>query len=120
MGEGNIFALCVSPHFDAGGGRGGEGIPIPGQSGGGGFTPISGQGWGYPISGRGVLDWAPPPIKTGWGYPHPVERQSIYAVGGMPLAFTQEDFLVSNTIVVQSVRVKGGMFHSDLFYYIST
>ena len=46
------------------------------------------------------LDWVPP-IRAGWGYPPPPlpRRQSsrastCYAAGGMPLAFTQEDFLV--------------------------
>ena len=46
-----------------------------------------------------------PPTMTGWGTPHhdwigypPIRQSSIvstcYMVGGMPLAFTQEDFLV--------------------------
>ena len=68
-----------------------------------------------PGSGKGY----PPPFKTGWDIPHPrldgvpiqsktgsgttppppVRRQSSivstrYVAGGMPLAFTQEDFLV--------------------------
>ena len=60
----------------------------------GGITPSrSGpRSGGYP----GI-----PPIVTGtrWEYPPPVRRQSsiasiCYAASGMPLAFTQEDFLV--------------------------
>ena len=65
----------------------------------------------YPTHQR--LDGVPPPSRTGWGTPHPrldeatspipppptVRRQiskasTCYAAGGMPLAFTQEDFLV--------------------------
>ena len=73
---------------------------VPGQDGGtwaytqsrirwGGGTP----GWmGYSLS------------RTRWCTPPPVGRQS-YTAGGMPLAFTQEDFLVSCvytlTIIVQ-------------------
>ena len=70
-------------------------------------APIK-TGWGYPIdigleypypSLQSGLDGVPP-VRTGWGTPSPVRRQSskastCYAVGGMPLAFTQEDFLVS-------------------------
>ena len=61
------------------------GVPIPGPGGEG--TPI--QLWmGYPS-----------PSMTGWGTP-PIRREisiesTCYAGGGMPLAFTQEDFLVS-------------------------
>ena len=50
--------------------------------------------WGNPRSGRmGV----PPPVGLD-GVPHPGDSSSTastcYAVGGMPFAFTQEDFLV--------------------------
>ena len=60
---------------------------------------------GVPLSG---LDGGPTPIRTGWEYPLPARtgwanlpsfRQSsiastCYAAGGVPLAFTQGDFLV--------------------------
>ena len=46
-------------------------------------------------------DWMPPPHRDWMGYPPPppIGRQSsiastCYAEGSMPLAFTQEDFLV--------------------------
>ena len=97
-----------------------QGTPCPGQDGG---TPLSRTGWGTPLSGLdgvplcqglngvspppnprldGVPSSPPPPSKTGWGTlipPPPIKRQSsmastCYAVSGMALAFTQEDFLV--------------------------
>ena len=65
-------------------------------------------GWGTPnlrwsTPHHQDLTGVPPTIKTWPGYPHPgmgyPPRQSsiastCYAVGGMPLAFMQEDFLV--------------------------
>ena len=84
--------------------------------------------WGYPISGldRGVplwpgldgvppwpgLDGVPPSGQDWMGYPlppsqnwmgYPLIRQSsivstCYVAGGMPLAFTQQDFLVSSSV----------------------
>ena len=98
----------------------GMGYPIPGLDGGGGIPSMcqcvflvlfdrdpGGQGvlWGtLPCPG---LDGVPP-VQDWMGYvqdwmgyptPRPVRRQSsiantCYAAGGMPLAFTQEDFLV--------------------------
>ena len=85
---------------------GGESTPIPGQDGGYpipdqdgvpptisrmGYHPMA--GWGYSLS----AGWGDPPsqVKTGGSTPN---WNSIactcYAAGGMPLAFTQEDFLV--------------------------
>ena len=109
MREGNIYTWeCLSVHHWCGGGTpsqvwgdpisglggtpskvwmGGTlsqvwGVPHPrsGWWGGGGYL-IPGLAWGYPIPG---LDRR---------VPHPSERA---AAGGMPLAFTQEDFLVTN------------------------
>ena len=58
--------------------QGGEGVPTPG-----GYLPWT---WGNP----GV-----PPVQT-WGIPPPPSRASTsYVAGGMPVTFTQEDFLVS-------------------------
>ena len=51
--------------------------------------------WGTPqpgLDGGGYLGY--PPIMTGWGTPPPTIASAGYAAGGMPLAFTQEDFLV--------------------------
>ena len=50
---------------------------------------------------HGGIPRVPPSTRTGWGTPPPPIRQSsiastCYAAGGMPLAFTQEDFLVTN------------------------
>ena len=70
----------------------GMGVPPPPMSGlDGGTTPSRLDG-GTPLSGLGGGTTPPPP-------PPPIRRQSsrvstCYAVGGMPLAFTQEDFLV--------------------------
>ena len=63
-----------------------------------GYTP--GPGTGYPSQ---TWDWVPPwtwdgvlPPGPGTGYPPPriAITCSGYAAGGIPLAFTQEDFLV--------------------------
>ena len=76
------------PHLRSGLGR----REVPHLRSGGGGTPS--QGEGYPISGG---------IPHVWGVPHlcppPLITQSsiastCYAVGGVPLEFTQEDFLV--------------------------
>ena len=63
--------------------------PGPGLVGGGGFPPTRPGWWG-------VLPPPPPGLD---GVPPPLIRQSsiastCYPAGGMPLAFTQEDFLV--------------------------
>ena len=97
MGGGPGPMSRVVPSLRSGGGypmSGLGGYPISGPggypiSGPGGGTPSQVQG-GYPISGLGRY-----PI-SGPGYP---PRQisiasSFYVAGGMPLAFTQEDFLV--------------------------
>ena len=87
MGEGNILSLCVSSHLDGGGGGG---VYLPSQAGVG--TPFPGLDGGVTLfPDRGV------PTFLGWGGGYPY-RNSIactcYTAGGMPLAFTQEDFLV--------------------------
>ena len=91
----------------------GGGYPIPGLKGWGypGYPP--GQVWmegGTPSQVWGVL-WVPssqvwmvggypgyPLVRSGWGTPPPIRQSSIastcYTAGGMPVAFTQEDFLV--------------------------
>ena len=87
----------------------GGGVPHPVDWG----YPIPGPGGGYPIqlTVPPVQDWMRYPLsRTGWGTPPcprldgvpppPVRRQSsiasstCYVAGGMPLAFTQEDFLM--------------------------
>ena len=101
----------------------GGGYPIPGMDGGTPFqawtergTPLFRPGMGYPHLDLGWgtpiqtwdgippgQDWmvtVHPPTRTEWGTPPPpIRRQSsiantCYAAGGMPLALTQEDFLV--------------------------
>ena len=73
MGEGNIFTLCVNPHFDL---EGGGGVPHP-RSGLGGWYQIPGldrggtpsQVWpgGVPHPRSGL--WGVPLSRTGWGTP---------------------------------------------------
>ena len=70
-----------------------------------GEYPISGLGRGYPIPGLDGGGGVPHP-RSGWcggvpGVPPLPTRQSsiastFYAAGGVPLAFTQEDFLVND------------------------
>ena len=69
-------------------------------------------GWGYPLLGLDGLHcigtgWVYPPHKDWMGYPpwsrldgvpppsREIRRQNSYVADGMPLAFKQEDFLVS-------------------------
>ena len=92
------------------------GVTWPGLHGEGGY-PIPGLGVGPHLrSGGGV----PHPRSGWWGYPdqvwmggvpHPTIRQSsiastCYAAGGVPLAFTQEDFLVGTVFIpkLSSIR----------------
>ena len=83
----------------------GGGVPDPALEGrvpdpaldGGGTPTLDG---GYPISG-GV----PHPMSGGAypGYPPPTEIASTcygYAAGGVPLAFTQEDFVIASLTTV--------------------
>ena len=93
-----------------------------------GGTPFPGLDWGYPLQMVWVGD-TPSQVRTGrhlsrtgWVYPHPDLGRgplpprrsgprvggtpyhnsltcSCYAVGGMPLAFTQEDFLVTVSFI---------------------
>ena len=109
MREGNIVSLCS--HLRGGGGYPHPswwGVPLPRSgwgkdrgcphlAGGGypirsgwGYLPYPHEGWGYPCPdlGRGV-----PPIQNWEGVPRS-PACTCYAAGGMPLAFTQEDFLV--------------------------
>ena len=66
-----------------------------------------------------VQDWMgvhpPPHIKDWMGYPFPSRDSSIvstcYAAGGMPLAFTQEDFLVAQNF--------GNFFAQSEKYYLT-
>ena len=79
MGEGNIFSLCVSSHLDGGGG----GVePLPRSRLGGRGYPLPRSRWGYHL-----------PRPGGGGTPTGIAC-TYYAAGDMPLAFTQEDFLV--------------------------
>ena len=108
--EGNVLTpVFVSVHT-----YGGGGYPISGLGKGG--TPSQVRVGGYPISGLG-RGGTPFQVQVGRGYPipglgrgvpHPRSRWGGthstppriastcygYTAGGMPLAFTQEDFLV--------------------------
>ena len=74
MTEGNVFTLFTS------GGGGGEPHPHPGQRGGAG-TPLPHRPGQIPGRGGGTPYWNS-------------IAGTCYAAGGMPLAFTQEDFLI--------------------------
>ena len=94
--------------------RSGRGVPWPGLDdwGGGTWTqegvpPPPDMGWGTPPKhGMGyppTWDGVPPDLR--WGTP--LRQISIastyYTAGGMPLAFTQEDFLVIKIFIHNSV-----------------
>ena len=96
------------------------GVPIPGPDQGGTLSQVQTRGVphprsipgeylillmgeGYPIKDQDWMgyppgqDWMGYPLsKTGWGKPppHPRLTSTCYAAGGMPLAFTQKEFLV--------------------------
>ena len=76
--------------------------------------PPSKTGWGTPIpSIQDCMGYTPLLARTGWGTPPPptsIRRQSsiastCYMAGGMPLAFTQEDFLVCFIFRENLIRV---------------
>ena len=119
--------LSVGPDRGVPHPRSGWGYPIPDMDMG--VPPSKIRMGGYPIkdwmgypplgTGRGTL-----PSRTGWGTTHPptphpgLDRAShtikrhisiastCYAAGGMPLAFTQEYFLVSNCF---NIPLKAGL-----------
>ena len=81
----------------------------------GGYPPQVGTGQGAPSPQSG-LDGGTPPVRTGLGPPphqdwmgvHPpplreIRRQRSYVAGGMPLAFTRENFLVSTSVSTRSL-----------------
>ena len=92
----------------------GRGYPLPSSRWG--VPPSQVQAGGHPLlrPGKGVLPYSPtlgrgsPHLELGTGYPPPGIRKGVppplqtwnsiactcYTAGGMPLAFTQEDFLV--------------------------
>ena len=67
-------------------------------------TPAGGPTWGTIPPGRGSPTWGTPHRGTPPGVPPPPPPTSTactcYTVGGMPLAFTQEDFLVNNLLSI--------------------
>ena len=83
-----------------------------------GCTPSQVRTGGYPIQDQGGgtpsrTRWGTP-IRTGWGTPPPVRRQisTCYAAGGMPLAFTQEDFLVFKILFHKKVLLRERKRHT--------
>ena len=64
-------------------GQDGGGVPPPGQDGGGGYPGLIRTGGGGYSPGQGL--GIPPPGQ---------QREYLIHGGGMPLAFTREDFLV--------------------------
>ena len=135
-----LFSVCLSVHTSTGRvphPRSG-GYPHP-RSGWWGYLgyPLARSGWwgypGYPpgqvwmvgvwVPARPGLEGVPgvPPMtRTGWGTPHPLPiRQSriastCYVAGGMPLAFTQEDFLVSSVFICISILMENHREFSHL------
>ena len=107
------FPECHGAATGGGGGTlpgpagGGGTLPGPGREGGtlpgpavGGYPARSSRG-GYP--GGGVPDLGTPRGGTRWGGGYPGQDNigsTCYTAGGMPLAFTQEDFLVGNDITI--------------------
>ena len=96
MGEGNIFSL-FTPCSRLGGG----GVPTV-QLMGAGHLPSSQLGWGgdlpthLPTYHSGV--GTPPPARVGVPCPHQQHSKYLLHASGMPLAFMQEDFLVTTCI----------------------
>ena len=114
-GEGTVFSLFVSSHRSGQGGYRIPGtspgggypiqlmeVPIPGLDGGGGVSHPADGGVPHPRS-TSVPPWKGldgvrlQPESDGV-HPPPIRQNSIASTcctaGGMPLAFTQEDFLV--------------------------
>ena len=90
-----------------------DGVP-PGP--GMGYPPD--LGWVPPQTWDGVppqdLRWGTPP-DLGWGSPPPTWdiASFCYAAGGMPLAFTQEDFLVASICaILRALSVFGDLSYS--------
>ena len=129
-----IFSVC--PHLPWGGGGTTSqvwvgGYPISGLGrggpGGGGGTPSQVQVGGYPIPGPG-RGGTPSQVQVG-GYPIPGPGRGVpvvpppgiastcygYAAGGMPLAFTQEDFLVIKIITEKMRGIFIQIFHFLLY-----
>ena len=65
------------------------------------MSPV-GTGWGSFPPPRSALDGGTFPSGLNGGNP-PVRRQNSYAAGGMPLEFTQEDFLVCYVLLTFQV-----------------
>ena len=137
-GEGRVV-----PHLADGGGgtpsqvqvggythpRGYPHPPGPGK----GITPPPHLGRGIPPPGPGK--WVPPLSRPEKGYspPPPIQVRSqdgggggtpnqnsiactCYVAGGMPLAFTQEDFLVLNLFPIGvETKIKNIIIHSPVF-----
>ena len=133
MGGTVLFSVCLSVHTRGGGGgypsspdRGA--LPPNPYAGGGGVTtarslwgtpssPVGqewgtspiGTGWGYPQSCQYWMEDPPPLlVGTGWGTPpREIEQHSDFLLrtGGMPLVFTQEDFLVYLVCRIRQVEL---------------
>ena len=103
-------------------GRGGTlpgGVPCQGVTLPGGTLPGGVSCWGGTLPG-GYPTWVPPPpARSGWGegVPSKDNRRSIhYTAGGMPLPFTQEDFLVCSLVLALTVP----LFHSAWLSFLSS
>ena len=106
--EGNVLiaSVCLSVHNGGGGGTPWSLVPssfpcpgsqvLSGGEGGGYLSVVTGpaQGGQYPNLGQGYS--LPPLARTGVLLPQPPGR--LCSAVGMPLAFTQEDFLVYHNV----------------------
>ena len=78
------------------------------------LSTLAGGGVPHPRSGVGGY---PGQVFTGWGTPPPSIASTCYAAGGMPLAFTQEDFLVISRFLNNSARACHMKTHSESKFY---
>ena len=105
MGEGNVFSLFTSGGGGGQSSRGGGGVSR--ASGGGGLSSQWGEGggqssqWGGSVQPAGGGGGVSPASRGGARQGGVSQDRNYYTAGGMPLAFTQEDFLV---IFVYSLR----------------
>ena len=91
MGEGNVFSL-----FTSGGGQYSRGGWVSPAGGGGGQSSQGGVGQssrGGGVSSASGGGWVSGSVQPG-GVGGVSQDRTYYTAGSMPLAFTQEDFLV--------------------------
>ena len=100
MGEGNSLSVHTLGVLGYPPPSARTGLGYPPARTGLGYPPAR-SGWGTPPPGQ-VRTGVPPLARSGWStFPAPRQNSrasTCYAAGGMPLAFTQEDSLVSDCV----------------------